>query len=102
MSELSQILLGLAGGLLSLIFTYFPPAKKWYDEQSNKGLLMLAFIGIIGFVYFALGCVAFLAALLHIAVSCDAPGFLLLVQAIVAVAIGNQLVYLFNRNTRAG
>src|SRR5512135_1118343 len=99
--ELSQIVLGIVGAILSLVFSYLPAAKNWYDVQDNKGLLMLGFCVVVGGGYFALGCWPFAAMLLKIAVSCDVPGAFALIQAIIAIAVGNQLAFLFTRKGRA-
>jgi hypothetical protein len=100
MNELSTIILGIAGVVLSLIFSYIPAVKTWYDAQANKGALMLGFNVIIAAVYFGLSCTPY-AAQLNIGVSCDQPGLLILLQALSVIATANQVAYKFSNNSPA-
>jgi hypothetical protein len=95
-ASLQTIVLGIAGVLLSLLFTYVPAAKAWFDSKSNKGLLMLGFVILVSLAYFGLGCTS-LAAQLSIAVTCDQAGILALGQMIVTVAMFNQTTFLFTQ-----
>ena len=95
-NSLSTIILGIAGVVLSLIFTYFPAAQKWYDAQSNKGLLMLAFNVVVAGAYFGLSCTPF-AAQLHISVSCDQVGVFAMLQALFVMLGSNQLTMMFSK-----
>ena len=101
MNELSTIILGIAGALLSLIFSYVPAVKAWYDLQLNKGLIMLGLNVLVAAVYFGLSCTS-LTAQLHIGVSCDQPGLLLLAQALFVIATANQITYKFSNNKAVG
>jgi hypothetical protein len=96
-NTLASIILGIAGVILSLIFSYFPVAQKWYDAQSNKGLLMLAFNVIVAGAYFGLSCTPF-AAQFHISVSCDQNGVFNMLQALFVMASSNQLTLLFSKS----
>lgn len=94
MTDLVAILLGVAGVILSAVFKYVPEAKAWYLKQSHQGLLMLGLVFLVALAYFGLGCSS-LAVQLHISLSCDVVGALELAKAFVAIAIGNQLAYLY-------
>jgi len=95
-ANLQTIVLGIAGLLLSLLFTYVPAAQAWFDSKSNKGLMMLGFVILISVAYFLLGCTS-LAAQLNIQVTCDQAGALVLGQMILTVAISNQLTFMFTQ-----
>ncbi len=92
--ELSQILLVLYGAILSLVFTYVPEIRTWYEGLPHQGLVMLGFIVLIGAVYFLLSCTPY-AAWLHIQIACTQSSLFDLIWAILAIAVGNQLTYLF-------
>lgn len=92
--ELANLLLGFIGVVLSAAFKYFPKWKDWYEKFPHQGLLMLGFVVIAGGIYFALACSPY-AEMLKIQIMCDTASIFLLVQAIVSIAIGNQLAYLY-------
>lgn len=91
--QLSVVILGIVGVLLSLVFKYWAPAKSWFDAQPHQGLLMLAFCVIVGGVYFALSCTPF-GALVGVSLECSAAGAFVLVKAIFIVATSNQIAFL--------
>ncbi len=97
MSDLAVLILGIAGAALSLLFSYVPTLKVWFDKQANKGLLMLGFCVVVGAVYFGLSCSP-LAAQLKISLTCDQPGLFNLAQALFVIAGSNQLAYKFSNN----
>lgn len=96
MSEnLVVILLGIVGAILSLVFRY-TSARIWFDGQKNKGLLMLAMVVVVAGIYFALACSSF-AAQLGIPLSCSNEGAFDLFKAILVIATGNQLTFLYTK-----
>jgi hypothetical protein len=95
MDSLIAILLGVAGVILTAVFKYWPEAKAWYLKQAHQGLVMLGLVAVVALGYFGLGCYSLTAAQLHISLTCDVNGGLQLAQAFVAIAIGNQLAYLY-------
>jgi hypothetical protein len=97
--QAANLILGIVGVALSLIFKYWPAAEKWYEAQPNKGLLMLGFCVIVAGVYFALACTS-LAAMLGIQIACDLPSVYILAQAIFIIAAPNQLAHLFTRTSK--
>lgn len=96
-STLSDLILYAAGVLLSVLFTYFPGLKTWYEAQSGKkALIMLGLSLLVAIVYFALACTV-LAAKLGITISCSTDGALLLVIAFIKIAVTNQATYLLTK-----
>ena len=96
---MEEILLGLAGAVLSAVFKYWPAAKEWFGKQNNKGLLMLAFVFVLSGLYFSASC---LPLDLGVSVQCSQEGALEVVKAFVSILIGNQLAFLVAPNKPAG
>lgn len=86
----------IIGGLITLIFTYWPAAQTWFNSQVNKGPLMLLFVVIVSAAYFGLGCTS-LASSLNIIVACSSGGAVALGKVVLAMAMGNGLTYLFTQ-----
>ncbi len=97
---MDNVILGIVGALVSLVFSYVPAVKTWFDAQTNKGLIMLGVLVVVGLAYFGLSCTPF-AAQLGITLACTQAGAVQLAQAIFALAAGNQLAYLFSNNSPA-
>lgn len=95
--QLVTIILGILGVLLQLAFRYLPKFSDWYQSQTNKGAIALAFSAGIGGVYFALSCSPY-AAQLKIALACTQDGVFTLLNAIFIIATTQQLTFLFSRN----
>ena len=91
--DISNVLLFVLGVLLSLVFTYVPEAKAWFQGLPHQGLAMLGMVVLIGALYFGLSCTPF-AVYLHITITCEASSVFSLLEAIVIIATGNQLTYL--------
>ena len=92
--EISAIVLGILGSILSLVFMYWPEAKKWYEGLPHQGIVMLGMVVLVGLAYFGLSCTA-LAVPLHIQIACTSASAFDLARAILIIAVGNQLTYLF-------
>ena len=97
-SELSATILAIVGIFLQLTFKYFPKVSTWYQAQSNKGLLMLAFVLTTSGVYFFLSCTPY-AAQFGIGITCTTDSLFVLLKAIGTIALSQQLTYLFTRST---
>lgn len=87
----SNIVAGIAGVALSLIFGYVPGARSWFEAldgvrkaQVMAGLLLLAAAGLFG-----AACYTPWAA-----VECSEAGFWQLVELFVAALVANQAAYL--------
>ena len=92
-NDVTPIILGICGLILSLLFSYVPAAKVWYGNQKNNGLLMVLFVAIVSAVYFGLSCTSF-GAQLNIQVACTQLGAMEVFWGFVACLTGNQLTYL--------
>lgn len=91
--ELATYLLALSGIFLSAVFKYVPKWKTWFDNLKNKGLVMLGFVAVIGLIYFGLSCTPY-AVTLGITIACETASWVLILQAIWYIFIGNQAAYL--------
>lgn len=98
-TELSTMILGIVGAVLQLVFKYWPTASNWYQNQPNKGLLMLVFVFLTGGVLFGLSCTPY-AAQLGISLTCTTSTLFDLLRAIFIVAVSQQLTYLYTRGSR--
>jgi len=93
---LSDLLLATAGIVISLLFSYFPGLKTWYEAQDKKALIMLGVILVVSLAYFGLACTP-LAAKIGISVACSTDGALIVALAFVKIVIGNQATYLLTK-----
>jgi len=91
----AELLASVTGILLSLLFSYVPGIKDWFESlaASNKqalmGLLLLSVSGAV----FGLSC----AGLVDVGVVCDKAGALGMVSVFVAALIANQSMYLLTK-----
>jgi hypothetical protein len=88
-TELSAI----AGVILSLVFAYIPGLSGWFDAKAptEKRLLMATVLLVTVAGIFGLSC----ANVLGVA-SCDKPGVLGIVSALIAALVANQSTYLIS------
>lgn len=79
----------VAGVLLSLAFSYFPGAEKWFKtlDGTQKRLVLLAALSLSAVGLFAWGCAQ------PGVVTCDTNGALKMFQLLVQAAIASQAVY---------
>ncbi len=87
----SNIVAGIAGVALSLIFGYVPGARQWFEAlepvrkaQVMAGLLLLAAAGAFGASCYTPWAV----------VECTQAGFWQLVELFIAAVIANQATYM--------
>ena len=80
--------------LLSLAFSYIPPIDELYQRltATQKRLVMLAALLLTAAGSFALAC-AGLADQLGLPLTCDTPGALGLLRALIAALVANQAAY---------
>jgi hypothetical protein len=86
----------IAGAILSLVFSYFPGLKSWYDNlaSSNKQLVMLGVLIVVAGGIFGLSCAGVLAQLWpDFAVTCDVASVYTLIQYILLALVSNQATY---------
>jgi hypothetical protein len=83
-----------AGIILSLVFSYVPQAKAWFDKQNSemKRILMLAIVAMFATLVYSLAC-ANLAADFGLSVTCDKASLIGLLRAVGIAAIANQTTY---------
>ena len=92
--QLATVILAIAGVVLQLIIRYAPKLSEWYAAQADKGILMLGFVVVVGFVYFGLSCTPF-AEELGIVLSCSTSSLFGVLKAIFVIAGGQSLAYLY-------
>ena len=85
---------GIAGVLLSLVFSYVPGAKAWFEKLTGdqKRLVMLVTCLLVPLGMIGLSC-AGLGADFGLTVTCDRAGFVELAKAFAVAAIANQAAY---------
>lgn len=91
MSITPALLASIAGVLLSLIMSYVPGLKDWYDglTAQSKQLVMLGLLLLVSVGVFLLSC----GALVQYGVTCDVAGAWGLIQVFIAAMIANQGTY---------
>jgi exosortase/archaeosortase len=92
-NDVTPIILGICGVILSLLFSYWPAAKAWYSKQTNNGMLMVLFVAIVSAAYFGLSCTS-VGPQLGIQVACTQLGAISVFWGFMACLSGNQLAYL--------
>lgn len=107
----SDMLIAIAGVLLSLLFAYVPGASEWfeglgydadgnYDNGTRKRLVMLAFLVVVAGAGFGMACAGF-AADFKLSLTCDRAGATGLVWALVEAIMFNQGTYTLTKNNAA-
>jgi hypothetical protein len=100
----------VASAVLSLGFSYVPRMRDWYDKLgvnvdgsddggTKKRLVMLILLVLVVLVVFGLSC-AGLGAGLGLNVTCDQPGAIGLVKALVFAIAANQGTYLITKRSK--
>jgi hypothetical protein len=87
--------------LLSLAFSYIPPLENAYQQlnPTYKRLVMLAALVLTAAASFSLAC-AGLAAQLGLPLTCDTPGALGLLRALIAALVANQAAFAISPKKR--
>lgn len=91
----ADVLSGMSGVALSLIFAYLPGVKPWFIKQSGeiKRLIMLVCLLLIAGVIFGLSCYGWIDGAGIDAVSCDKVGAWALLRAFLAALVANQATF---------
>jgi len=89
----SQLLAGIAGIVLSLLFEYLPGLHDWYNAlvDTKQKLVMLAALLLSAAGVFALACLG-----RYDLVTCDVAGVWMLLEYFVLAVIANQATYLIS------
>lgn len=92
----AEIISAGAAILLALAFAYIPGLNVWYAalDDAKKRLLMLAMLVLVAAGSMGLACAGLLWDLFGIDLSCDKPGALILVRALLVAIWSNQSTYL--------
>lgn len=95
-------LAALAGLILSLLFSYVPGLKSWFDAKTTveKQEFMGGLLVVIAAVIFGLAC-AGLGASLGIGIECSISGAWGFLQVLIAALVANQSVYLITKPAKA-
>jgi len=80
----------LAGIVTSLLFSYIPGLREWFEPLAGdtKRLLQLSVAFVVAWAVFGLSCFDVLSTF-----TCDWPGILEVARLIVAFLIANQTAY---------
>lgn len=88
----SDLLIMIAGAVLSLAFTYIPKFNAWFAEKTNevKQLTMLVLLFVITAVVFSLGC---FEIILIENFMCDKNTAVYFIYTFILALISNQATY---------
>jgi hypothetical protein len=94
MTVSSEMLVGIAGVVLSLLFSYIPGLRTWYAAliTETKQLIMLGLLVLVTTAIFVLGCYGILST----GIACDKSGAIALVQMLIVGIVSNQAAYLIS------
>jgi hypothetical protein len=97
-SELTSLIVFIAGALISLATSYLPWFNTWYAglESKYKPLLQLGFNIVGALIIFAVSCAQITTWL-----SCDATGVVFLLKTFVLMLLGNQTAFLLSTQTKS-
>lgn len=86
----SELLAGIAGIVLSLVFEYVPGLHDWYNAlvDAKQKLIMLAALAVSAFGVFGLACLG-----KYSLVTCDANGAWMLAEYFVLAVVANQATH---------
>ena len=90
----SELLASIAGIVLSLVFSYIPGIKQWFENLSPavKQAVMGGLLLVVAAAIFGLSCLG-----IEVGVSCSAEGALGLLRLLIAALVANQSVYLITK-----
>jgi hypothetical protein len=83
-----QLLTGIVGVALSLLFSYFPPVANWFNQKvsaDGQRLIMLCLLLVTAVAIYALGCVGILGG-----VECSQVGAYSMIKLFALAAFANQ------------
>ena len=95
----AELLSSISGIVLSLVFSYIPGAKRWFDslEREYKQLVMGILLFLVSAGVFGLSC-----AKIFEYVTCTKEGLLGLISTFISALVANQSVYLITRREEHG
>ena len=99
----ADILASTASVFLSLLFSYVPGFKSWYEAQAptSKRLIMLGLLALVAAGSFAAACAQFGDAL-RLDVVCSRDGAIGLLETFIAALVANQAAFLISPKSKTG
>lgn len=91
-----DLLSGIVGGLVSILFAIIPGLKEWYNRLSAeyKRLVMVGVLAVVSLALYGLSCAGALGKLLPgVQLTCDSSGAWLLVRLFIEAVVVNQGTY---------
>ena len=90
-----EILAAVASIVLSLAFSYIPTLRTWYAEKAKEfqQLVMLGLLVLVAAASYGLACAGVLADLFGATLTCDKPGMIGLIRALIFAVVANQGIY---------
>lgn len=94
MTVSSEVLVGIAGVVLSLLFSYIPGLRVWYAAlvSEKKQLLMLGLLVLVTGAIYALGCYG----VIDTGIACDKNGVVSLAMMLITGLVSNQAAYMIS------
>lgn len=91
----SMTLGALAGSVSSLVFSYFPGVKSWFDGLSSdkKALVNLLVLALVSVGAYIANCYG----IYELGLACDNDGLVDLVKLFFATLVGSQTTWLATR-----
>ena len=87
----AELLASIVAIVLSLLFSYIPGVKEWFDKlsKSRKQTVMGVLLIVVAATAFGLSC----GSVIDVGITCDKAGVLGLVGTLIAALIANQSIY---------
>lgn len=97
MTVSSELIVSIAGIVLSLLFSYIPGLRTWFAAlvTETKQLIMLGLLVLVTGAIYALGCYG----VLDTGIECGKAGVIALVQMLILGVVSNQAAYLITPQT---
>lgn len=98
----AELMSAIAGGVLSLLFSYVPGMNTWYAGLKSiyKRLIMALLLLLVAAAVFGLSCTDWAAAW-GIEATCDQPGLQVMIGAFLTALVANQATYQISPEARA-
>lgn len=86
----SELIVGVAAVILSLLFEYLPGLSTWYNAlvDAKQKLIMLGLMALVAVGAFALSCLG-----RYDFVTCDVPGAWAMLEYFILAVIANQTAH---------
>ena len=93
----SELIVSIAGVVLSLLFSYIPGLRTWFAAlvAETKQLIMLGLLVLVTGAIYALGCYG----IVDTGIVCGKEGIIALVQMLIVGLVSNQAAYLITPQT---